>query len=213
MVALWILSPCLFLLTLLIRGMPHEFSCSHATDCTGCLGSRSCGWCSEPLRRLNGSWLPKQQCFRDVDYGPELLCFGQISWEPECVTGWVCNETTGECAESTVPGTGTTFDHCRGSCGCQKKGKCDRFRCRNGTNDLFFCELDDSGDETLEKCSSTCGVGAATPVPRGPGNCTPACTVACNPRLPNGLCCPQSQCGFDFVWNDFRCHPDGKYCQ
>jgi hypothetical protein len=190
-----------------------EFSCSHATDCTSCLSSRSCGWCSQPLRLLNGSWL-SQNCFRDVDYGPEVLCFGQISWEPQCLEGWSCNASLSQCV-AAPPGQGTSFNHCDGSCGC-KAQECKRFRCRGGVDDFFSCVLDEtnsSDSQTLEDCSNTCGVSAATPVPRGPGNCTPPCTVPCDPKLENGLCCPNSHCGYDFVWNDFRCHPEGKYCQ
>ena len=183
-----------------------EESCRTAQSCGDCLERESCGWCSGKLRRLNGTWLV-ESCFRDVDYGAEVLCFEMLSIT-KCEVGFLCNPTTGKC-EETAPGTGNTFGHCAGTCNCSAKG-CDRFSCSGGTNDMFYCEFDpENGTQTLTQCSDICGVSSATPIPT-PGNCTPACTVACDPL--NAKCCPHSHCSYDFVWNDYRCHPDGKFC-
>jgi len=185
------------------------FDCRSATTCGECLSASVCAWCSQPLRRLNGTWLPRR-CVRDVDYGPEELCFGVLS-TATCLAGYRCGGN-GRCVPAG-PGEGDTLEHCRGTCNCSKTPRgCSTFRCAGGVDDYFVCRFDPESryaNRTLAECSASCGTGAATPVPN-PRNCTPPCIVPCDIRDPH--CCPQSTCSFDFVWNDYRCHPWGKYC-
>lgn len=190
-----------------------EAACRAATTCGDCIALEhsACAWCSGRLRWLNGTWAPDtQRCVRLVDYGNELLCFNVLS-VGECQVGYQCDASLGQCVVADEAGTGDTLDHCQGTCNCTSAG-CGRFSCFGGVNDLFTCGFNPTGNETttLSKCADTCGISSATPIPAGPGGCTPPCTVPCHPDRAD--CCGNATCGFDFVWNDYRCHVPGRMC-
>jgi hypothetical protein len=190
-----------------------ETECRAAQNCTECvaLDHGVCAWCSGVVRYLNGTW-SEDHCVRQIDYGNTMLCFEQLSLGT-CVSGYQCDMSVGQCVQTEDVGAGDTLDHCQGTCNCTSPG-CGQFGCVSGANDMFQCLFDpgnnSSSTTTLSKCSDSCGTSAATPIPMGPGGCTPACTVPCHPF--NADCCDGGKCTFDIVWNDHRCHIPGRYC-
>lgn len=207
------MSPLLLLFVVaLVSGstVGGESPCVLSQSCGECvaLDAHVCAWCAGPLRHLNGTWTTNH-CVRQIDYGNEFLCFEQLS-VGTCQVGFQCNATLGQCVQTHEVGTGDTLDHCQGTCNCTSAG-CGQFGCF-GSDDLFTCAFDPSGNSTttLSTCSATCGTSSATPIPAGPGGCTPDCTVPCHPLHSN--CCDGGVCTFDIVWNDYRCHVPGRDC-
>jgi hypothetical protein len=119
--------------------------CNVFPNCSTCIASPKCGWCSTPVAYKSGA-----KGFNCAGFGTnnQFVCNGVFSTE-QCERGYKCNNQTFEC-ELTAPGQGKPEPVCKAE--CTTTGK--TFVCDNST---MQCVLAPAGKgKNMAECKEAC---------------------------------------------------------